>query len=287
MFAIKNVGIVGSGTMGRQIALNSAINGFTVALADQSPDALAMAKKWCNDYLVKSVEKGRIKQTEANAALSHICWTQSVEQAVKDVDLVVEAIIEKPEIKKELFTNLNKWAPKDALLTSNSSYIPSSSYKDVVDNPSRLANLHYFNPAMRMELVEIVRGEHTANDTVAALKEFVTANKKICILVNKEIEGFVVNRLLRAMQDEGYYLLENGVASFSDIDLGAEKGLNWPMGPFRLMDLTGLDLNYYNRQKKYEQTGLVEDRPPQELVKRFEKGEYGRKSGKGWYNYLK
>ena len=284
---IKTVCVIGAGIMGRQIALNAAVHNYSSVLCDVSEEALVAAKAWCTDYLNKSVEKQKMTKENAEGALARLAFEPSIEKASKQADLVIEAIVEKLDIKRELFANLSKWAPEDALLTSNSSYIPSSSYADIVKNPSRVANLHYFNPAMRMELVEIVKGEHTADDTVQALEAFITGCEKIFIIVNKEVEGFIVNRLLRAMQDEAYRLLEDGVATFSDIDLGAEKGLNWPMGPFRLMDFTGLDINYYNRKKKFDETGLKEDEPPTELVKRFEQGEYGRKTGKGWYDYTK
>lgn len=284
---IKIVCVVGAGIMGRQIALNAAVHGYKSILTDSSEQALEEASSWCTRYLATSVEKNKMSQQEADSALKRLLFEPSIQAAASKADLIIEAIVEKLDIKCGLFEELSKWAPEDALLTSNSSYIPSSSYISYVRSPERLANLHYFNPAMRMDLVEIVRGEHTSDATIELLKQFTESCGKTYILVHKEVEGFVVNRLLRAMQDEAYNLLENGVASFSDIDLGAEKGLHWPMGPFRLMDFTGLDINYYNRKKKYDETGLPEDKPPQELVTRFEQGNYGQKTGKGWYDYEK
>jgi 3-hydroxybutyryl-CoA dehydrogenase len=165
--------------------------------------------------------------------------------------------------------------------------MPSSTFVDCIDKPGRLVNLHYFNPAMVMKLVEIVRGPHTGDDTVKALQWFVSKIGKQSILVNKEIEGFVVNRLLRAVQNEGFFLLKEGIATFEDIDTAAEKGLNYPMGPFRLQDFTGLDIGYYNRMKKYDETGDPADLPPQEMIDRFKRGEFGKKTGKGWYTYEK
>ena len=282
---IQKVCVIGAGVMGQQIALNAAVSGFTVVLTDSFPKALEKAGDWSRAYLNTSVQKGKMKQEEMDAALGRLILEGDLEKALPDADLVIEAIIEEEKAKRELFATVSRTAPGDAIVTSNSSYIPSSRFADLFSDPGRLANLHYFNPAMRMKLVEIVRGPHTADETIEALKKFVAAVGKTYIVVNKEIEGFVVNRLLRAVQDEGYFLLESGVASFEDIDKGAELGLNYPMGPFRLMDLTGLDINYYNRRHRYEETGREEDRPPKQLEERFQRGEYGKKTGKGWYSY--
>lgn len=285
MKTIKTVAVLGAGVMGRQVALNAAVNGFDVRLADSFPDACAKAEEWAKGFLAKSVEKGKSTREAADEALARVHYTESTAEAVQGSDLVIEAIIEDEEIKRALFREVNAHAPKDALITTNSSFIPSSRFIKDVDEPGRLCNLHYFNPAMLMKLVEIVRGPHTADDTVEALKAFVVAVNKEYIVVNKEIEGFVVNRLLRAVQNEAFFLYENGVASFEDIDTGAEKGLNYPMGPFRLLDLAGIDICYMNRQKTYEETGKPEDKPPAFLEEKYNKGEFGRKTGKGWYDY--
>lgn len=287
MKQINTVTVIGSGVMGRQIALNAAVHGFAVRLADTFSQPLAAAQTWAQDFLGKSVEKGKLSREEADAALSRMQYLGVVADAVADCDLVIEAIIEDEDIKRGLFQEVNANAPKDAIITTNSSFIPSSRFINDIDSAERLCNLHYFNPAMLMELVEIVRGEHTGDETVEALKAFVTAVGKRFIVVNKEIEGFVVNRLLRACQNEAFFLYENGIASFEDIDTGAEKGLNYPMGPFRLLDLAGIDICYMNRQKTYEKTGRPEDKPPAFLEEKYQKGEFGRKTGKGWYDYTR
>lgn len=283
MREIKTVGIGGAGVMGRQIAVNAAIAGFDVNLLvlewDKDID------KWCRNFFSKNIEKGKIDKNAAQAAFDRIHFCTSIEACVKHVELIIEALVEKEKIKKDFFRETNRFADKEAILTSNSSYIPSSVYADMVDNAGRLANLHYFNPVASMKLVEIVRGEHTSYETIKALQEFAVKIGKQSIVVNKEIEGFVVNRLLRAVQNEAYFLYENGIASFEDIDIAAEKGLNYPMGPFRLVDLTGIDLNYFNRLKTFEKTGDEKDRPPKFLEEKYRKGEFGRKTGKGWYVY--
>ena len=285
MKTIKTVAVIGAGVMGRQIALNAAASGFDTVLADSFPDACDKAKAWANSYIGGRVEKGKMKKDAADSALDHLIYTESIKEAVSGRDLIIEAIIEDEGIKRDLFVQVDNRAPKDAIIATNSSFIPSSRFAGDIENPGRLCNLHYFNPAMLMKLVEIVRGEHTDEGTVESLKAFVPALGKEYIVVNKEIDGFVVNRLLRAVQNEAFFLFSNGIASFGDIDTGAEKGLNYPMGPFRLLDLTGIDICYMNRLAVYEKTGMPEDKPPEFLKEKYEKGEFGKKAGKGWYDY--
>ena len=287
MKKIQTIAVLGAGAMGRQIALNAAVSGYIVRVADSFPDACAKAQAWSQTYLARQVEKGRMGPQEMQAALDRVTYSEQTSAAVAGCDLVIEAIIEDEAIKRQLFQQVNQHAPEDAIITTNSSYIPSSRFADIISRPERLCNLHYFNPAMRMKLVEIVRGPHTGDNTVEALKTFISSVDKEYIVVNKEIEGFVVNRLLRAMQNEAFFLYQNGVASIPDIDTGAEKGLNHPMGPFRLLDLAGIDICYLNRQRTYEKTGRPEDRPPAFLEEKYKKGEFGVKTGKGWYDYSK
>lgn len=282
---IKKVCVVGAGIMGRQIALNAAVGGYETTLCDSFAEVLGSARDWAAGFMEKSVQKGKMTRAEADQTLARLRCEADLKAALAGTDLVIEAIVEKEDAKRTLFETVNAYAPPDAIITSNSSYMPSSQFIPYITNPSRLANLHYFNPAMLMKLVEIVSGEHTGAETVEALKQFVKTIGKTYILVHKEISGFVVNRLLRALQNEAFFLLENGIASFEDIDLGAEKGLNHPMGPFRLNDLTGLDITYFNRQAKYEQTQDPVDAPPKALTERYERGEFGKKTGKGWYTY--
>jgi len=279
---IKKVCVAGAGSMGRQIAVNAAVAGFQVQVRTSKPEDNS---EWCRGFLEKNVAKGRYTADTMNAALDLLKFTASVEEAVKDCDLIIESVIEDENIKREFFTEAKKYVKPDTVITSNSSYLPSSLFVGDVPDPGRLANLHYFNPVMQMKLVEIAYGPHTCPETLYILKSFVTKIGKKSVVVHKEIEGFIVNRILHALQDEAYYLYGSGIASFEDIDTAVELGLNYPMGPFRLMDLTGIDVNYYSRKRKFEQTGLEEDRPPKVLIEKIEKGEFGRKTGKGWYVY--
>lgn len=282
---INKVCVVGAGRMGREIALNAAMHGHLVALTDAVPAALEQAGVWAEKYLEGSVKRNKATREEAEAALARLERTDSLEKALEGVDLMIECIVEDINAKKELFRRADALAPAKAILTTNSSYLPSSHFAPETGRSGRVANLHYFNPAMRMELVEIVKGPHVSEETVKDLKEFALSIGKKPVVVMKEIDGFVVNRLLKAIQNEAFYLLDNGIATFEEIDIGAEKGLNHPLGPFRLMDFTGIDITYRNRKRVYDETGKAEDRPSEALREHFEKGEYGRKTGKGWYTY--
>lgn len=159
--------------------------------------------------------------------------------------LVIEAIIEDLNTKRELFARISKICKPDAILSTNSSNIVSSKLADVTEHSERLLNIHYFNPALVMKLVEIVKGPHTSDEAAETARQFAIDTGKTPIVLHKEVPGFVVNRINAAVVHEALSLLEQGVASVEDIDTACEKGLNYPMGPFRLMDLTGIDVNYY------------------------------------------
>ncbi len=282
---IQNVCVVGAGTMGRQIALNAAINGYNTALTDTMPEILAAVAKWASEYLAGRVAKGKLTQGLADSAMSRFKIIDRLEEAVKDADLIIEAIVEKLDIKRSLFEQLDRLALPHAILATNSSSFVSSRIADATKRPDQVANLHYFNPALVMEVVEVVQGAHTSEKTAEKLVEFVESLNKTPIWLKKEIDSFVVNRLLGAIYKEAMFLVENGYASPREVDIGSEKGLGHPMGPFRLMDLVGLDVAYLIRKERFATTGLEEHRPPKILEEKYMKGEYGKKTGKGWYDY--
>lgn len=286
---IKTVLVVGAGAMGQQIAMNTALNGRThdykVILCDSFPAALEKAKKWAPEYLAGRVAKGRITQEEADKVAANLAFSDNVEEAAAQADLVIEAIIENLDAKRDLFQKISKVCKPDTILGTNSSNIVSSKLADVTEHPERLLNMHYFNPALVMQLVEIVRGPHTADETIKTAYAFAENTGKKPIIIQKEIAGFVANRINAAVTREACLLLEKGIASVEDIDTACEKGLNYPMGPFRLMDLTGLDVNYYVRRDRFAESGDPNDAPSPLVIDKVIKGEYGRKTGKGWYDY--
>lgn len=282
---IKQVSVIGSGAMGSQIAMVSALAGFEVYLQDINEESLKKAEESLHGHMNRRVEKGRITAEEVSAAFSRLHFVTSLEEAVRTTDFVIEAIVEKLEAKRQLFSEVDQLAPDDAIIATNSSTIVSSKIADATNRPDKVCNLHFFNPVLVMELVEVVQGPHTSEETANIAFEFSKAINKVPILLKKEISGFVANRLLGKLTDEALYLYENGIASFEEIDLAATKALNHPIGPFALMDLTGIDVNYYIYQQRYAETGDESDKPSKTLIEKYEKGEFGRKTGKGFYEY--
>lgn len=286
---IKTVAVIGAGAMGQQIAMNTALNGrsygYRVILCDSYKPAVEKAGKWAEDYLAGRVLKGRLTQEEADRIASNFTVTEDVEGAAAEADLIIEAVIENLEVKRELFGKISRLCKPDTILGTNSSNIVSSKLADVTVNPERLLNIHYFNPALVMQLVELVKGSHTSPETIETARQFALNTGKAPIVINREIAGFVANRINAAVVHEALSLLEKGVASVEDIDTACEKGLGYPMGPFRLMDLTGIDVNYYVRVDRFAESHDPFDAPHPLVIEKFEKGEYGRKTGRGWYEY--
>lgn len=281
---IQKVCVIGGGVMGKQIALNTAQYGYDVYLTDTIPEVVDKVAAWASDYMQGRVAKGKKTEADAKDALAHLHCVKTLEEAAENADLVIEAIIEDAKIKDDLFTKLNGLVREDTIITTNSSFMVSSRFVHCVKNPGRLANLHYFNPAMVMQLVEVVRGEHTSDETVDALMEFAAKTGKSPVKVNKEIEGFVANRIVSAIQAEAWYLVTEGICTPQEVDTAVEKGVNHPMGPFRLGDMVGLDVAFLKIDRVYKETG---EKPAHYdiLKSKIDAGELGRKTGKGWYDY--
>lgn len=281
---IKKVCVIGGGLMGRQIALNTAIYPFDVTIYDANPAVLEDVAKWKDEYLSGRIAKGRMTEEQVAAISSRFTVCRTMEEALKDADLVIEAIIENKEIKEAVFRQVSDSVRHDTIIATNSSRMASSLFAHCVANPRCLANLHYFNPALVMKLVEVVQGEHCSDETAQALYDFAIATGKEPIWLKKEVEGFVVNRILQAIKQEARWLVENGYCTPQEVDTACEKGLNHPMGPFRLEDFSGIDLTYNIMQRKIEQTGEIP--VGYKLIKSYyDKGWYGKKSGRGFYEY--
>jgi 3-hydroxybutyryl-CoA dehydrogenase len=284
---IKKILVAGSGAMGSQIAMVCALAGYEVVVQDISHDSLQKAKESLTRHMKRRVEKGRLTQEQVDEAFGRLTFTANLEQAAGDADFVIEAIIEKLDAKRQLFAELDRLTPAHTILATNSSTIVSSKLADATDRPDKVCNMHFFNPALVMELVEVVRNPQTSQETVDTTVALARKIGKIPIILHKEISGFVANRILGAMMDEAVSLYEQGIASFEDIDLACVKALNHPIGPFALMDLTGIDVNYYVRMERMQETGDPALGPKKSVVEKFNKGEWGRKTGKGWYDYTK
>ena len=286
---VKTVVVVGAGVMGQQIAMNTAIkgraSGYQVILCDSFPAAVEKAQAWADQYLDGRVAKGRLTQEQVDQVKDNFTVSQDVDGSAAKADLLIEAIVEKLDVKRELFGRISKLCKPDTVLGTNSSNIVSSKLADVTEHPERLLNIHYFNPALVMELVEIVRGPHTGDEAVEVARAFAVNTGKSPIVLKKEIAGFVANRINAAVAHEALSLLRKGIATVEDIDTACEKGLHYPMGPFRLMDLTGIDVNYYVRVDRYAESHDPFDAPDPLVIEKFKRGEFGKKTGKGWYDY--
>ena len=284
MHELKRVLVVGAGTMGSQIALQTALSGrYDVTLVDTAPGQLERARAQNQRLLARSVEKGRLSQDGAEAALGRIKESSDLPAAAPQADLVVEAVVEDFDAKKSVFEALGRVARADAILTSNSSTIAISRLAEFAGHPERCCNTHFFHPVTVMQLCEVVRGPKTSDETVAAAMEFVRSIDRTPVLLRKEIWGFIVNRILFAASEEAMRLLEGGYASAEDIDIAVQKGLNWPMGPFHLLDFSGLDI-FYGAMKDRHRQGEGPD-APELLRKMVEEGHLGRKSGEGFFKY--
>jgi 3-hydroxybutyryl-CoA dehydrogenase len=284
MNELKRVLVVGAGTMGSQIALQTAISGrYEVTLVDSAEGQLERADAQNRKLLERSVEKGRLTQEDASNALARITAEKDLAAAAGVADLVIEAVIEDFDAKKGVFTTLGKHVKKEAVLASNSSTIAISRLAGFTGSPERCCNMHFFHPVTVMQLCEVVRGPKTSDDTVETAMEFVRSIGRTPVLLQKEIWGFIVNRILFAASEEAMHLLEGGYASAEDIDTAVQKGLNWPMGPFHLLDFSGLDI-FYGAMKDRHRQGEGDD-APELLRKLVEEGHLGRKTGKGFFDY--
>lgn len=282
---VQKVAVLGAGSMGHQISMLCALGGYETYLQDINEKALDKAKSTLDGRMKDWVKKSKLTEDEKNQAFSNLQLTTDLETAVAEADLVIEAVVEKLDVKRKVFSKLDILAPKHAVLATNSSTIANSKIADVTSRPDKVINMHFFFPPLVMDCVEVVKSNQTSNETAQLAMDFCESIGKTGVLLEKEIYGFIANRLLFALSKEAMYLYENGYADFKDIDLIAKKALSHPLGPFELADLSGIDVGYYANLQLYEETGDPRDKPAKSIEEKVKQGHLGRKTGKGWYDY--
>ncbi len=283
--AIDRILVIGAGAMGSQIALACARAGYTVACQDVAEESMERARRDLRARSERDVEKGRRSSGDEAVAWARLTFGTDLGALASDVDLVIEAAVEDLQVKRRIFAQVDAVAPEHAILATNSSSFVPSKLADVTSRPDLFLNIHFFNPALVMKCVEIVAGPDTSSATIEAAREFVLRLGKTPVVLEKEIPGFIANRILNAVRDEAIFLLESGVASVDAIDTACRTALGYPMGPFELMDLTGIDIGYLTKKGRFTETHDPKDAPSASVTALVERGDLGRKTGRGWYRY--
>lgn len=279
----KHISIIGAGTMGRGIAYTCAAAGFSVAVQDIHSNTLGACKGYIEKQFQKAVEKGFLTAEQASLYAENVLYTKSLEEAVKQADLVIEAVLEIIELKIEIFKQLDVLAPKHAILATNTSTMSPTEIGAQTQRPSQCIALHFFNPVPKMKLIEVICGLETSEETVEKSFEFGKAIGKECVKIN-EFPGFAVSRMNCLIGNEAMKMVMEGVGTIEDIDKAIKLGLNHPMGPLELADLVGLDTRLRNMEYLYKTLGETY-RPCPILTKYVKAGRLGKKTGKGFYDY--
>ncbi|MER2111060.1 MAG: 3-hydroxyacyl-CoA dehydrogenase NAD-binding domain-containing protein [Solibacillus isronensis] len=279
---MKTISVIGAGVMGRGIAYSAALANFNVTLHDISEQSLQNAKQQIEKDLNKSIDRGYAKE-EDRQQIANIHYTTSLEEAGREADLVIEAVLEDMALKIEVFQKLDQLCPPHTILATNTSTMSPTEIGAQTKRASQTIAMHFFNPVPRMKLVEVVRGLDTSDETYEKVKQAALQMNKEVVEVN-EFPGFVTSRMNCLIGNEAMNMLMEGVASAEDIDKALKLGLNHPMGPLELADLVGLDSRLRNMQYLYETLG-EKYRPCPLLTKYVKAGKLGRKSGEGFYKY--
>ncbi|MDX3854680.1 3-hydroxyacyl-CoA dehydrogenase family protein [Streptomyces sp. AK02-01A] len=280
----RKLAVIGAGLMGSGIAQVSAQAGWDVVLRDVTDAALARGIDGIRASYGRFVAKGKLEEADADAALARITTTTDLD-AVADADIVVEAVFEKLDVKHEIFRALDKLVRDEAVLASNTSAIPITKIAAVTERPERVVGTHFFSPVPMMRLCELVRGYKTSDETLAAAREFAESVGKTCIVVNRDVAGFVTTRLISALVVEAAKLYESGVASAEDIDTACRLGFGHAMGPLATADLTGVDILLHATGNIYTESQDEKFAPPELMRRMVDAGDIGRKSGQGFYKH--
>lgn len=271
--------------MGAQIGLHCASYGYNVWLVDVSEEALERASQSHIQELEARVEKKQINTNEKEAILDRIHFTVDLKTGVSQADLVIEAVPEKLEVKRNVFAQLDQFCPSHTILATNSSSIRISLIEDATYRQDKVLNMHFYSIPWRRSIVELMRGTATSDETMEHVRQFALAARLTPLIVLKESTGFIFNRVWRAIKKETLHLVDNGVATYEDVDHAWMILTGMPIGPFGMMDRVGLDVVRDIEMVYYQESGDESDLPPKLLLDKIERGELGVKTGRGFYTY--
>jgi 3-hydroxybutyryl-CoA dehydrogenase len=280
---IRRIAVLGAGTMGHGIAHAAAAAGYETVMFDVSPDAVERGRRAIEEIVRGGVERGKIAAGDASATLGRLGTATDLAQAVAEADFIVEAAPERIDLKLRIFADIERLAPSDAIVASNTSALSLTELAATLAKPSRVAGMHFFNPVHKMKLIEVVQALETSPATLDAVHEVAVQMGKETVLV-RESPGFITTRVNASIGNEAFYMLMEGVASARDIDKALKLGLNHPMGPFELVDLVGLDTRLSILEYLHQSMG-EKYRPCPLLVQYVKAGRLGRKVGRGVYEY--
>ena len=282
---IKTIGVLGAGSMGNGIAQVAAQAGCKVVMRDIEDRFVENGLKAIDKFLTKGIEKGKVTEEQKKGVLGRIKGTTRMEDLM-EVDFVIEAVFEDLELKKEVFKKLDELTRSQVILTTNTSSMSVTEIAMATKRPEQVAGMHFFNPAQIMRLVEVIRGYHTNDETVRTVMDMSRKMGKEPVEVKKDTPGFIVNRLMIPHFLEAIKMYEEGVATIEDIDKAVKLGLNYPMGPFELMDLTGVDIALHVSEYLYKELNKENKwSAPTLLRSMIRAGKLGRKTKGGWYKY--
>ena len=286
MMTIKKIGVLGAGSMGGGIAHLAAAKGFEVILCDVEQRFVDGAVKRIAGFMDKSIEKQKMTVDEKEASLKRITSTINMED-LASAELVIEAIFEDLEIKKSAFEKLDKICGPETIFGSNTSSMSITALAAATTRPDKVVGMHFFNPPLIMRLVEVIRGYYTSDETVKLASEVALGMGKTPVVVKKDTPGFIVNRIMMPQFLEAIRIVEEGIATPEDIDTAVKLGLNYPMGPFELMDFTGVEISVHVADYLFNESKDMKWNSPEPIKALVRAGRLGKKTGAGWFDYNK
>ncbi|MGD2295814.1 MAG: 3-hydroxyacyl-CoA dehydrogenase NAD-binding domain-containing protein [Candidatus Aminicenantes bacterium] len=281
---MKRPFVLGAGIMGAGIGQLCAQKGYDVDIVDTADEIIQKAMAKVQKGLERRIEKGKITQEDMDSVLSRMHWSADIEKA-RDSDFVIEAVFENVDLKKEIFTKLGEMCSSEAVLASNTTALSISEIASAASRPERVIGMHFFNPAVIMKLVEIIRGDETSDETVERTKAFAEKLGKVPIATFKEAPAGIVSRVLAGLLNEAATVYADGIASPEDIDEAMKLGAGLPMGPLALIDMIGLDIHLSKMETLYNKLKDERYKPPAVIQKMVAEGKLGKKSGEGFYKY--